>query len=1758
MKKLALFTLLLLFAGLAFGQNPVPTCNSFDATGAPIYSTAGYPDTNGTTACTDFFGVANYANSPLPVGPVDTTFTIMNGGSGYCATATGSITDFYATPGASGAVISAVTVTNGVVTAVAGGGGSGYMAPVVTITDCAGGTGAGAVVLAKLASATAGGIHKFVDTLPTPSVTPLAGLALATPDVTTFPGSATSPASDYYEIALVQAQWPMHSDLPATTVRGYVQLPTGSTACPTAPAFTYLGPVILAQKNRPVRVKFTNCLPSVAAGGNLFIPTDLTYMGAGVGPDGVSPYLQNRATLHLHGGATPWISDGTPHQWTVPAIDFGTKLNRGVSTRFVPDMWFDANGAVVPGCAGQTTCAGATTDPGPGAMTFFWTNQQGGRLMFYHDHAYGITRLNVYAGEAAGFLLTDPVEEAALVAATVPGTVVLDQTLITPANPFGIKSADLAHLIPLVIQDKTFVPNPDQLAAEDPSWIGNFGTGNTTVLANGANGDLWFNHVYPPNQNPNDLSGANAFGRWDYGAWFFPPQNVLTAANPPTAITIPCTSAAYPGQLLAPTTANPVGGCPIIPNPTGTPESFMDTPVVNGKAYPVLHVAPEAYRFRILSAGNDRSLNLSLFLACGSGTFSAAATNCAAPGATGTEVPMVPAVQGGLGTAGYVYPDQLDGRLGGVPDSAAAGPPWIQIGTEGGLLPKVAVIPPTPVGYEYNRRSITVTNVSSHGLLLGPAERADVVVDFTGYPSGTTIILYNDSPAPIPAFDPRIDYFTGDPDQVQQGGAPTTLPGYGPNTRTIMKIVVDQPASGAPAFSLATLQNGNPTAVPPVLGLPDIFKVTQPAPIVPEPTYPVASGGNSPTATYARIQDNTITYTPVGGVQTTYTFDQKAIQELFTLDYGRMNATLGVELPFTNFLTQTTIPYGYVDWPTEIMRDGQTQIWKITHNGVDTHFIHFHLFNVQVINRIGWDGAVKPPDPNELGWKDTVRMNPLEDIAFAMQPIKQNLPLPIPDSIRSMDVTMPDAQPDLAISGLDPASGNATITNVNNPVNFGWEYVWHCHILGHEENDMMRPIIFQVAPPAPANLAAVANITGGVNVSWTDNSANETGFNLQRDIDPAFPNPVNLLANASASVPSSAFGGIITFVDSAVPSGTVYYRVQSLDDFTPNSPLIAPFQTVAMASAWVGPVPFTANPIAGVTPTALNFGNVVVNATGGPLSVTLSNTGTSALAINSILLGGASASQFSLPTSANPCGASLNPGATCTIDVTFTPNAVGPQSASVTISSNDPVNGTLNVALSGVGIANTATAILAPAITYGANGVVTVNVTSPQVTPVTGTVTLSVDGGAPLSQALVSGSATFTLTAPLAGSHTLAANYAAQGGFGASSATGTLTVNPAALTITASSGTMIYGGAVPAITPTYSGFVLGQGPTNLTGTVICSTTATSASPVGSYPSSCSGATSTNYAITYVPGVVAISKATSATTITSNLPNPSILGQIVTVSFRVAPQFTGTPTGNVRVTASTGQTCTGALTLGVGSCTLSFSTGGSRTLTAAYLGDANFAGSTSAAATQVVSSVSLSTRSLLFGNQLVGTLSAAQTVTLANVGTTPLAISNITWSANFSHTNNCPRSLAPGASCRINVRFAPTTTGVLTGTLTIADSDVTSPQVVTLTGTGVQPAAVLTPTSWNFGTVLRRQSSTHGFTLSNPGTAPLTISSISIGGANANQYSQTNTCGGSLAVGASCTITVRFSPNQRGVLNATLNVTDNAPGTASATLTGTGQ
>jgi hypothetical protein len=392
----------------------------------------------------------------------------------------------------------------------------------------------------------------------------------------------------------------------------------------------------------------------------------------------------------------------------------------------------------------------------------------------------------------------------------------------------------------------------------------------------------------------------------------------------------------------------------------------------------------------------------------------------------------------------------------------------------------------------------------------------------------------------------------------------------------------------------------------------------------------------------------------------------------------------------------------------------------------------------------------------------------------------------------------------------------------------------------------------------------------------------------------------------------------------------------------------------------------------------------------------------------------------------------------------------------------------------------------------------------------------------------------------------------------------TITVNQAQLTITASSPNMIYGGAVPAITPGYAGFLGTDSAANLSVQPTCVTTATSTSNVGTYPSSCSGAVATNYTITYVPGVVTVAAANTTTSIVSHTPNPSIPGQSITVAFSVTPQAAGVfPGGNVTVTANTGETCTGALNGGgAGSCSMILIAGGTKTLTAVYSGNPNFLGSTSVSVNHVVTSVNLSTTSLLFGNQLLNTYSSYQAVTLTNVGTTRLTITGFTYAGDFSDSTNCGASLNPGSSCRFNVRFRPTALGIRTGTLQINTSDPAMPiATVALTGTGVAGAASVTPSSLAFSSALNVTSAPQTVTVANAGTAQLVITSIGDTGTNANQFTPTNVnCpirGAGLAPGSNCIITVTFRPTSAtpATKNATLNVAFATIPTQSVTLTG---
>jgi len=281
-------------------------------------------------------------------------------------------------------------------------------------------------------------IKRFVDPL-------LAAIPKLTPDTTTYPGK------DFYTIYMAPGRFRFSSQLPVTAPAGvFTTLGYGS-----GPAFFgYLGPTIEATKGRPVVVKYINNLPPLHP-LNLSIdptvPDPLMYPGLQPG----------RVTPHLHGGFTNPDSDGHPHSW------------------------WNAGGAQG---SHYRTLPGAL----PGEAIYEYSNDQPAAMLWYHDHAMGITRLNAYAGLAALYFVRDGSDTG------------------LSSNPLGLPAG--AYEIPLVIQDKSF--NPDGslfyptvgITAVHPIWMPEF-FGDTPVV----NGTAYpFHNVEPRRYRFRMVNGSQA------------------------------------------------------------------------------------------------------------------------------------------------------------------------------------------------------------------------------------------------------------------------------------------------------------------------------------------------------------------------------------------------------------------------------------------------------------------------------------------------------------------------------------------------------------------------------------------------------------------------------------------------------------------------------------------------------------------------------------------------------------------------------------------------------------------------------------------------------------------------------------------------------------------------------------------------------------------------------------------------------------------------------------------------------------------------------------------------------------------------------------------------------------------------------------------------------------------------------------------------------------------------------------------------
>jgi spore coat protein A, manganese oxidase len=653
------------------------------------------------------------------------------------------------------------------------------------------------------------------------------GIPLASADTHVVPGA------DFYNLAAVEFEQLMHPDLPnPTRLWGYMDMATKKNA--------YLGPIIVGQRGRPVVMNMQNRLPA-----RHILPVDSSLMGAEMAQ------AQNRIAVHLHGGFVPWTMDGNPYSWFTPEAKAGGK----------------------PGTAGECFINVATNQAG--TAQYYYPNNQSARLMWYHDHALGITRLNAYAGLASGYLLIDPV-----------------MTQLTSGNAPVVPP--LNYTIPLIIQDKSFKLKAD-------AW--------------GRAGDLWYPSKYESTELPT--------GRWDLGV----PADGFTPEGKPD-------------------------------EPSCVPEFFADTPVINGAAYPYLEVEPRRYRFLLLNGSQARFYNLNLF-----------------------------------------YESQTDPKEA---DLDKPGPAFIQIGNECGLLPAPAVLNDPPVLMPYDS-DYAVDPQGPKNLLLAPAERADLIIDFSECEPGDLLILYNDAPAPFPGGEPRNDYFTNDPDETPLNGAPSTALGKGPNMRTLMQIRVVARTGAEDPYEFDSTYNAL------VDQLPQAYA---------ESHIPYGETDLNPEGP---------------GI----TYKNKTLNEDFD-EYGRLIQRVGNDQK----LYKDSYARNYQDTPTEVVNKGETQVWDIYNTTGDTHPMHFHLVNVQVIGRADFDAsnpsqitftpqsAFRAPDDNERGWKETVRMNPGTVTRVIM---KFDLPA-VPFYVQN--------SPRLAQYGLN-----------------GAEYVWHCHILEHEEHDMMRPLI---------------------------------------------------------------------------------------------------------------------------------------------------------------------------------------------------------------------------------------------------------------------------------------------------------------------------------------------------------------------------------------------------------------------------------------------------------------------------------------------------------------------------------------------------------------------------------------------------------------------------------------------------------------------------------------------------------------------------
>ncbi|TAN22609.1 MAG: choice-of-anchor D domain-containing protein [Acidobacteria bacterium] len=292
-------------------------------------------------------------------------------------------------------------------------------------------------------------------------------------------------------------------------------------------------------------------------------------------------------------------------------------------------------------------------------------------------------------------------------------------------------------------------------------------------------------------------------------------------------------------------------------------------------------------------------------------------------------------------------------------------------------------------------------------------------------------------------------------------------------------------------------------------------------------------------------------------------------------------------------------------------------------------------------------------------------------------------------------------------------------------------------------------------------------------------------------------------------------------------------------------------------------------------------------------------------------------------------------------------------------------------------------------------------------------------------------------------------------------ASGTLTVNKATLTVTAAPVSIAYGSAVPAFSPSYSGFVNGDTAASaLTGAPTLTTTATSKSGAGTYPIAAAAGTlaAANYSFTFAGSTLTVTPAAQTITFST----------ISTQAYGAAPL-------TLAATASSGLPVTFVLVSGPATLsgdTLTLTGGGTVATEATQAGNNDYQAATPVTRTFLVTApgLTISPSTLAFGGELTGSTSAAQTVTLTNTGTSTLTIASLAASGGFAETSGCAATLAAGAHCTAQVTYTPAVVGSSSGALTVTTNASPATATVALSGSGenlllapgANPPPIVTP------------------------------------------------------------------------------------------------